>query len=67
MNLASWIIAILFAVAFVAAVRYIWRNGLCTECKGGCGGCHGKCTGDGHCASCAQAEKMLKGISVRKS
>ena len=56
MNLASWIIAILFAVAFVGAVRYVKRNGVCSECKGGCGG---KCS-RGQCASCTQVEQMLQ-------
>ena len=66
MNLASWIITILFAVAFVGAVRYVKRNGVCSECKGGCGGCGGKSAGGGHCDACAQAEKMLQGIQKEK-
>ena len=56
MNLASWIIVILFAVAFAAAVRHILRKGVCSECKGGCGG---KCA-RGKCAACVQAEQILQ-------
>ena len=60
MNLASWIIAILFAAAFVAVVRYLLRNGIPCESGGSCKAC-GKCSGR-HCASCAQAEKILQGF-----
>lgn len=60
MNLASWIIAILFATAFVAVVRYLWHHGIPCESGGSCKAC-GKCSG-GHCAFCTQAEKLLQGI-----
>lgn len=62
MNLASWIIVILFVVAFAAAIRHILRNGVCSECKGGCR----KCSGGSHC-TCEQAEKMLQKMREKKS
>ena len=63
MNLASWIIAILFAAAFVVVVRYLWRHGIPCESGGGCRACR-RCSG-GHCASCKQVDNMLNSFKEK--
>jgi len=59
MNLPAVLIAAVFAVCFVLAVRYLVRHGLCSECESGCHGCGGSCHGGKGCkATMAMAEKL---------
>ncbi len=45
MNLASLIILLAVAAAFIAAVRYTRKHGTCSGCSTGSGGCGGSCSG----------------------
>ncbi len=44
MNLVSFLILALIAVAFIASVRYTKKHGTCSGCEGVCSGCAGGCT-----------------------
>ena len=68
MNLASYIIAGIFAILFVLAVWRIIRKGTCCECHGDCGCCGGSATPPRHPAGkaigpvVAQRELALDGL-----
>ena len=62
MNLASWIILLLFVAAFALAVRHVARHGACSEC--GKGGCDGNCT---HCRGRCPAAQAAEILMSRRS
>ncbi|MBR1837575.1 MAG: hypothetical protein IJ783_09845 [Kiritimatiellae bacterium] len=63
MNAASWTVAILFAAAFAAALRFCLRHGTCggsgcggSGCGGGCSGC--RSASSGGCPASRMARRL---------